>query len=74
VPEITFECVEYLRQISAHNNTTISVELEKPERTDLSNIVPLANVLFYSKLWATTNGFSSAREFLLAQLPATREG
>lgn len=74
MPETTLECVEYLRQTTAYSDTTISVELEKPERTELMKVVPHADVVLYSKLWATTNGFSSAREFLEAQFPYTREG
>jgi ketohexokinase len=74
VPDITLACVEFIRQTAPQNNITISIELEKPERTDLSDIVPHADVVFYSKLWATSNGFNSAREFLEAQLPTTREG
>lgn len=73
MPGITLACVEFIRQTAAQKNITISIELEKPERTELSDIVPHADVVFYSKIWATTNGFSSAREFLEAQLPTTRE-
>ena len=74
MPDTTLACVEFIRQTAAQNNITVSIELEKPERTDLSYIVPHANVVFYSKVWAITNGFNSAREFLEAQLPVTREG
>ena len=74
MPGITLACVEFIRQTATQNNITISIELEKPERIGLSDIVPHADVVFYSKLWATTNGFSSAREFLEVQLPTTREG
>jgi ketohexokinase len=51
VPEITTECVRALRGMSGWD-FIISVECEKPDRKGLDQAVELADVVFYSKLWA----------------------
>lgn len=36
---------------------TISVEIEKPGREGLLDLVPEADVVFYSKSWAQVSGY-----------------
>ena len=61
VPDITLRCVEYLRSAQAgqekekkrrKGEVKVSVECEKPERERLSDVARLADVVFYSRLWA----------------------
>ncbi|KAI8635317.1 pfkB family kinase [Xylariaceae sp. FL1651] len=65
IPDVTLRCIQYLR--SATPRTTISVEVEKPGREGLQDLVPLVDVVFYSKSWAQSNGYKSAEECVLAQ-------
>ncbi|KAI1353591.1 putative PfkB family kinase [Xylaria sp. FL0043] len=65
IPHITLQCMQYLRR--SHAGTCISVELEKPARDGLQELVPEADVVFYSKSWAEGNGYHSAAECLQAQ-------
>jgi len=79
IPEITFKCVEWLRTASIEalkdNSIKISIELEKPDRREgLDKIVPYADVLFYSKLWAAAQGFTSARQFLENEVLRAKAG
>jgi ketohexokinase len=50
-PEITTGCVRALRGMSEWD-FPISVECEKPDRKGLDQAAELADVVFYSKLWA----------------------
>jgi hypothetical protein len=52
VPEVTNECVRELRSMSGMEGLRISVECEKPDRKALDHAARLADVVFYSKLWA----------------------
>ena len=61
-----------MRNDSQHKNFKITVELEKPEREDMQNAVGVADVVFYSKIWAEYHGHSSSRDFLETQLPLAR--
>ncbi|KAF2792278.1 Ribokinase-like protein [Melanomma pulvis-pyrius CBS 109.77] len=74
IPEVTCPCVEWLRKLPERQDVTISIELEKPERIGLKDVVPHANVVFYSKLWATALGYSDPRSFLEAQISSARDG
>ncbi|KAH9868178.1 hypothetical protein J1614_007250, partial [Plenodomus biglobosus] len=71
IPDVTLNCVQYLR--SEHSLFKISVECEKPEREDMAEVAKLADVVFYSKLWAEKNGFGDAKTFLEAQIERTRD-
>lgn len=74
IPEITLQCVQFLRE--KYPQCKVSVECEKPERTGMQDVAELADVVFYSKLWATKNGFGSAKTFLedvLEKRQAVRE-
>ncbi|KAH7381568.1 ketohexokinase [Pyrenochaeta sp. MPI-SDFR-AT-0127] len=72
IPDVILPCTHFLRNIC--DNVTISVECEKPERTEMATVAKFAHVVFYSKLWAQKNGYSDPRSFLEAQIPATRVG
>ncbi|KAL6712645.1 hypothetical protein ACN47E_000522 [Coniothyrium glycines] len=72
VPEVALQCVRFLRR--ACPGFRVSVECEKPERRGLEEVARLADVVFYSKLWAVENGFGDARRFLQDQLKGAKEG
>jgi ketohexokinase len=72
IPEVTHSCVKLLRRDFSHYK--ISVECEKPERTEMAEIAKLADVVFYSRLWAEKNGYADARSFLQAQSVDKRDG
>ncbi|KAF2704019.1 ketohexokinase-like protein [Pleomassaria siparia CBS 279.74] len=74
IPENTVQMIKHMRSTPHWQNAQISIELEKPEREEgLREIVPFADVIFCSKLWATTFGYTSAQAFLEHQLPQTRD-
>jgi ketohexokinase len=50
MPEVTVECVRYLRR--QFPSATLSVEVEKPNRPGLEELAAEADVVFYSKSWA----------------------
>jgi ketohexokinase len=51
IPEVTNQCVRELRNVD-DKEIMISVECEKPDRKGLDDAAELAEVVFYSKLWA----------------------
>jgi ketohexokinase len=52
IPEVTNDCVRELRNMNGSGDLKISVECEKPDRKALDHAAQLADVVFYSKLWA----------------------
>jgi ketohexokinase len=52
VPDVTGECVGSLRGLDGKGELGISVECEKPDRRGMEGVAELADVVFYSKLWA----------------------
>lgn len=72
IPEVTHSCVKFLRRDFPHFR--VSVECEKPERTEMAEVAKLADVVFYSKLWAEKDGFRDARSFLEAQRADKQDG
>ncbi|KAK8041377.1 Ribokinase-like protein [Apiospora phragmitis] len=70
IPETTLRCIQYLRQ--ALPKTSISVEVEKPDREGLQELAAEADVVFHSKSWAESIGYQSARECLMAQSEVAR--
>ncbi|KAL2151842.1 hypothetical protein VTH82DRAFT_5026 [Thermothelomyces myriococcoides] len=50
IPETTLQCIRYLRRVTP--KSTISVEVEKPNREGLVELAAEADVVFYSKSWA----------------------
>ena len=56
IPDVTLECVRYLRR--AYPEVQISVEVEKPKRPGLRELAAEADYVFYSKSWAEAEGYS----------------
>lgn len=53
VPEVLFPCVVWLRQrYGFHKKVMVSVECEKPDRVGLVDVAAMADVVFYSRIWA----------------------
>jgi ketohexokinase len=48
-PKFILQCIDHLR--STQPGFKISVECEKPERTEMAIVAQQADVVFYSKLW-----------------------
>lgn len=67
------KCVAALRNAPEYKGFKISVECEKPERTEIVEAAKLSNVVFYSKIWAEYHGYTSARLFLETQTKNTLE-
>ncbi|KAJ5178761.1 hypothetical protein N7492_001971 [Penicillium capsulatum] len=51
IPEVTLGCIQYIR--SKCPSTLVSVEVEKPGRPGLQELAQAADVVFYSKTWAS---------------------
>lgn len=58
IPDVTGQCLEYLRSAREQRNFKISVECEKPERDYMFNVSTKADIVFYSKLWAQVSSSS----------------
>ncbi|KAK3984793.1 Ketohexokinase [Cladorrhinum sp. PSN332] len=56
IPETTLQCIRHLRQVAP--KSTISVEVEKPNREGLVEIAAQADVVFYSRTWAESRGYN----------------
>lgn len=70
IPETTLACMQYLRNHSAFQASLelrISIELEKPGREGLQSLVQEADVVFYSKAWASGEGYENAELCLQGQ-------
>ena len=53
IPEVLLPCGKWLRaRYGYHRGVEISVECEKPDRTGMKDVAALADVVFYSRLWA----------------------
>lgn len=72
IPDVTHACVRFLRKNFPH--FSVSVECEKPERAEMAEVAKLADVVFYSKLWAEKNGYADAKSFLEAQRADKQDG
>ncbi|KAH0548669.1 hypothetical protein GP486_007788 [Trichoglossum hirsutum] len=69
IPETTLECMRHLRR--RFPSVRISVEVEKPGRAGLQELAAEADVVFYSKTWAQSNGYLAPEECLRAQASLT---
>lgn len=65
MPDVTLQCMQYLRR--AYPTVSISVEVEKPGRPGLQELAAEADVVFYSKSWALDRGSRDPATFLLEQ-------
>ncbi|KAL2197395.1 Ribokinase-like protein [Corynascus similis CBS 632.67] len=50
IPGTTLQCIRYLRRVTP--KSTVSVEIEKPNREGLVELAAEADVVFYSRSWA----------------------
>ncbi|KAF9698930.1 hypothetical protein EKO04_002743 [Ascochyta lentis] len=79
MPEVLLPCVQWLRKMYGyHGKVHVSVECEKPDRTVMKDVAALADVVFYSRLWAEAHTDTSicappvtAESFLRSQIPFT---
>lgn len=73
IPETTLKCMQYLRQqmTSTWNNIihslVISVELEKPKREGLQDLIKYADFVFCSRSWAEGEGYGIAEHCIFEQ-------
>ncbi|ESA42449.1 hypothetical protein GE21DRAFT_7304 [Neurospora crassa] len=67
IPETTLQCIRYLRQVLP--GSTISVEVEKPGREGLAELAAESDVVFYSKSWAESRGYTNPEACLRGELP-----
>jgi ketohexokinase len=65
MPNVTLQCMQYLRR--AYPSVKISVEVEKPGRAGLRELAAEADVVFYSKGWALDRGYRDAATCLRDQ-------
>ncbi|KAL5336263.1 Ribokinase-like protein [Aspergillus crustosus] len=65
IPDVTLTCVRHLRK--SFPGIKISIEVEKPGREGLQELANEADVVFYSKSWAQSNGYTSGEECLQEQ-------
>ncbi|KAK5099823.1 hypothetical protein LTS08_005538 [Lithohypha guttulata] len=72
IPQTTLTCIQGLRQRYTHANPKpklrVSVEIEKPRREGLQDLVYEADVVFYSRGWAEAEGHPSAMACLESQV------
>jgi ketohexokinase len=62
VPEVLLPCVTWLRETYGYKKKVkISLECEKPDRVGLKDVVPLADLVFYSKIWAEVRPPTTSR-------------
>ncbi|KAH8891337.1 putative PfkB family kinase [Thozetella sp. PMI_491] len=62
IPETTLKCVQHLRR--SQPGCKISVEVERPGREGLTDLAAQADVVFYSRNWAESRGYTSAEACL----------
>ncbi|KAF2095359.1 pfkB family kinase [Rhizodiscina lignyota] len=71
IPDVTLACIRYIRQ--RYPQVRISVEVEKAGREGLQELAAEADVVFYSRLWATHAGYVSAEECVRSQSSLVRQ-
>ncbi|CAO3653742.1 unnamed protein product [Mucor hiemalis] len=66
--ENTLQQIDYLHHKATVENwrdkLTISVELEKPERENIHLLIERGDVVFFSRVFAESHGFSDSKSFL----------
>ncbi|KAI0541019.1 Ribokinase-like protein [Xylaria digitata] len=72
IPATTLQCIQWLRR--SKPKARVSVEVEKPGREGLENLVVEADVVFFSRSWAESKLYTSAEQCLYAQSAKTRRG
>ncbi|KAI0866229.1 Ribokinase-like protein [Xylaria cubensis] len=72
IPATTLQCIQWLRR--SKPKARVSVEIEKPGREGLDELVAEADVVFFSRSWAESNLYTSAEKCLRAQSAKARKG
>ncbi|KAI1824683.1 Ribokinase-like protein [Xylaria intraflava] len=72
IPVTTLQCMQWLRR--AKPKARVSVEVEKPGREGLEELVAEADVVFFSRSWAESKLYASAEQCLAAQSAKARRG
>ncbi|KAI1111127.1 Ribokinase-like protein [Nemania sp. NC0429] len=72
IPATTLQCIQWLRR--SDPKARVSVEVEKPGREGLEELVAEADVVFFSRSWAESKLYTSAEECLRAQSAKARRG
>ncbi|KAI1738535.1 Ribokinase-like protein [Xylaria scruposa] len=72
IPATTLQCIQWLRR--SKPKARVSVEIEKPGREGLDELVAEADVAFFSRSWAESNLYTSAEKCLRAQSAKARKG
>lgn len=73
IPHTLLDCIRYLRNhptfkaVKRQIRLRVSVELEKPHREGLQELVFEADVIFYSKAWAEAEGYKNGAACLQEQ-------
>jgi ketohexokinase len=64
IPDILFAAIPKIRNLLPHG--TISIEFEKPDRPGLNDLLPLADVAFFSNTYFSYSKLSSATDFFVS--------
>ncbi|KAI1191971.1 hypothetical protein F5B17DRAFT_425998 [Nemania serpens] len=72
IPATTLQCIQWLRR--SNPNARVSIEVEKPGREGLEELVAEADVVFFSRSWAESKLYMTAEECLRAQSAKARRG
>ncbi|KAI1175505.1 Ribokinase-like protein [Nemania sp. FL0916] len=72
IPATTLQCIQWLRR--SKPEAKVSVEIEKPGREGLEELVAEADVVFYSRSWAESKLYTSAEDCLQGQSAKARRG
>ncbi|KAK4153137.1 Ketohexokinase [Chaetomidium leptoderma] len=70
MPATTLSCIRYLRQVVP--GSTVSVEVEKPNREGLVELAAEADVVFYSRSWAESRGYTTPEACLRAEAASSK--
>ncbi|KAJ9148342.1 Ketohexokinase [Pleurostoma richardsiae] len=68
IPETTQKCIQHLREVRPRDK--ILVEVEKPDREGLRELAAEADVVFYSRSWAESQGYIKAEDCLKGEAPS----
>ncbi|KAI1312818.1 Ribokinase-like protein [Xylaria venustula] len=72
IPATTLQCIHWLRR--SKPRARVSVEVEKPGREGLENLVAEADVVFFSRSWAESKRYTGAEPCLHDQSAKARRG
>ncbi|KAI2643683.1 Ribokinase-like protein [Xylaria nigripes] len=72
IPATTLQCIQWLRR--SKPRARVSVEVEKPDRAGLEELVAEADMVFFSRSWAENKLYASAQQCLAGQSAKARRG